>query len=389
MECLIVDFAGGSGGWGKRLLADMGVALAAHGVAVTTVLEEDDENRRVAEFLSALPANRYFLLIDGMCRANKFITDPRAIRFSLIVDHPAYLMKDFEGAKTGNLMGFIDESHLAAADRLGLPFPKFFFPHAGPPPDKAVMSLADRPIDVLVCCTFAEPLSDAEWRAENPDVPAVAADALLEAADRLATSLTTSLSAWDEACRRQGFDAGARLQPTELSRVLVSIERLATARRRRDVLSGLADHVSVHLVSPAVPSYLRDRPNIEWHGALSFDQLQQGFALAKVVFNPVARFAYGSHERIWYPLAHGCIVATDESPFLQRDFTDGESLLVLPWGAEQEEFRRRLAGLLRQPAQMDAIQHAAMPIYARDHTWYQRVMPLVELMQQLDQKVAS
>src|SRR5579863_7478148 len=256
MDCLIVDFAEGSGGWVKRLLADMSVALAAHGVAVTTILEEADADRHLANFMAALPAHRYFLLIDGMCRANKFITDPRAIRFSFIVDHPAYLMKDFEGTRVGNLMGFIDESHLAAADRLGVPFPKFFFPHAGPPPEQAIIPLADRPIDVLVCCRFTEPLTDAEWRAEHPDVPAVVADAVLEAAERLATSLTTSLSAWDEACTRQGFDAGARLPPTELARVVVSIEHLATARRRRDVLSGLSDHVPMHLASPAVPSYL-------------------------------------------------------------------------------------------------------------------------------------
>lgn len=389
MNCLIVDFANGQGEWGKRLLADMGVALAAHGVAVTTILEPADASTHLAHFMSALPADRYFLLIDGMCRANKSITDPRAIRFSFVVDHPAYLMKDFEGAKLGTLMGFIDETHLAAADRLGLPFPKIFFPHAGPPPSQTVIPLGDRPIDVLVCCNCAEPLTDDEWRAGHPDVPAPVADALLEAADRLATSITVSLSAWDEACTRQGFDAGARLSPTELARVLVFIEHLATARRRRDVLSGLADHVSIHFVAGDLPSYLRDRPNIVAHGALTFDKVREAFPFTKVVINPVTRFAYGSHERIWYPMAHGCLVATDESPFLQRYFADGESILFLPWGPEQGAFRQRLADLLRQPARLEAMRRAATPIYEEDHTWYQRVKPLVELMQQLDRQVAG
>ncbi len=389
MDCLIIDLADWPGEAGSKMLADMGLALAAHGVSVTTILERADAATHLVDFMSALPADRYFLLVDGNCRANKWITDPRAIRFSFIVDHPAYRLKDFEGAKVGTLMGFVDESHLAAADRLGLPFPKLFFPHAGPPPDQAMIPLADRPIDVLVCGNFAEPLTDAEWRAEHRDIPTIAADALLEAADRLATSLTTCLSAWDESCARRGLEAEARLPPAELCRVLISIEQLATARRRRDVLSGLADHVSMHVVTSTLPSYLRDRPNIVAHGGLTFDQLQQVFASAKVVINPVAKFAYGSHERIWYPLAHGCIVATDESHFMLRDFAEGESLLVLPWGPEQREFRQRLADLLRQPTRMDAMQHAARLIYARHHSWYKRVIPLVELMQQLDRKVAG
>jgi hypothetical protein len=389
MDCLILDLTDAPGEWGKVMLADMSAALATHGVAVTTILEPADADRRLADFMSALPPDRYFLLIDGNCRANKEISDPRAIRFSFIVDHPACRLKDFEGAKIGTLMGFVDESHLIAADRLGLPFPKFFFPHAGPPPDPTGIPLADRPVDVLVCCTFAEPLTDAEWRAEHPEIPAIVADALLEAADRLATSLTTSLGAWDEACAARELDMGGRLAPAELSRVLVLIEQLATARRRRDVLSGLADHVSMHVITPNLPSYLRDRPNIVIHGGLTFDQVQEGFRQAKVVINPVAKFAYGSHERIWYSIAHGCIVATDESHFMLRDFADGENLLILPWGAEQGEFRRRLVSLLQQPMRLDAMQQAARLIYGRHHSWYKRVMPLVELMQQFDRKVVG
>lgn len=384
MDCLIVDFAGTPDEWGQTMLADMGAALAAHGVAVTTIVDEAGPGQRVADFLSALPPNRRFLLIDGNCRANKQINDPRAIRFSLIVDHPAWRVAEFTGAKLGTLMGFTDESHLAAADRLGLPFQKLFFPHAGPPPDHAMIPLADRPIDVLVCGNFAEPLTDAEWRAEHPEIPTSVADIVLEAADRLATSLTTCLSAWDETCAARGFDARAGLAPAELCQAWVSIERLATARRRRDVLSGLADHVAMHVVAAVLPSYLRDHPNIVAHGALPFAEVRKAFPLTKVVINTLARFAYGSHERIWYGLASGCIVATDESHFVLRDFANDKSLLVLPWGREQEAFRQHLVDLLRQPARMDEMQRAARPIYASRHTWHQRVMPLVELMTRVD-----
>jgi hypothetical protein len=72
-----------------------------------------------------------------------------------------------------------------------------------------------------------------------------------------------------------------------------------------------------------------------------------------------------------------------------RDFADGENLLILPWGAEQGEFRRRLVSLLQQPMRLDAMQQAARLIYGRHHSWYKRVMPLVELMQQFDRKVVG
>lgn len=389
MDCLIIDRADTPGHPGKMMLVDMAAALAAHGVAVTTILDEQGADDRLGKFLAAVPRDRHFFVIDGNCRANKWINNPRAIRFSFVVDHPAHRIRDFAGAKLGNLMGFVDESHLAAADRIGLPFPKIFFPHAGPPPDDTMIPLAERPIDVLVSGNFAEPITAAEWRGAHADVPTEVADPLLAAAHRLATGLITCIDAWDEACAMHRYDAKAKLTAEELANVLVSIESLASAWRRRDVLSGLADHLKMHVFTTILPSYLRDHPNVVVRGGRPFNEVREAFRRAKLVINPVAKFAYGSHERIWYALAAGCIVATDDSHFLRRSFADGENLLILPWGREQGEFRRRLAGLLRQSEQLEAMQMAALAVYGRHHTWYQRVLPLIELMSQIDRSTGA
>jgi hypothetical protein len=389
MDCLIIDRADTPGHPGKMMLTDMATALATHGVAVTTILEEQGADDRLGEFLAAIPRDRHFFLIDGNCRANKWINDPRAIRFSFVVDHPAHRIRDFAGAKLGNLLGFVDESHLAAADRIGLPFPKIFFPHAGPPPDETMIPLAERPIDVLVSGNFAEPVTDAEWRGAHAEVPTEIADPLLEAAHRLATGLTTCIAAWEEACAVHRYDATATLTAEQLANVLVSIENLASAWRRRDVISGLADHVKMHVFTTILPRYLRDRPNIVVRGGRPFDEVQQAFRLAKVVINPVAKFAYGSHERIWYAMAAGCVVATDDSHFMRRSLAEDESFLILPWGQEQGEFRRRLVGLLHQPERLEAMQRGALSIYARHHTWGQRVLPLVDLMRQIDRSTGG
>jgi len=383
MDCLIVDLAERPGEPGNTMLADMGAALTSHGAAVTPILGKAGWEEGVAAFLSGLPANRRFLLIDGNCRANKWVTDPRAVRFSFMVDHPAYRTNEFVGTSVGTIMGFVDESHLAAADLLKLPFPRLFFPHAGPPPADAVLPMAERSIDVLVCGNFGQALSDAEWRAAHPDVSEELAEPLLGAADHLATSLTTCLDAWIEACALCDFDT-ARISPIELCRVLVAIETLAQARRRRDVLLGLANHVAVHVIAGELPTYLRGHPNVVELGAFTFSDVRRAFALTKVVINTVAKFAHGSHERIWYAMAAGCVVATDESEFMSRYFSDGANFLILPWGTDQAQFRRHLAGLLRQPEELDAMRVAARPIYERNHTWYQRVTPLVELMRHID-----
>ncbi len=382
MHCLMIDLTDAPGAWGKVMLADMAKALSRQGVAVTAALDAASAQTAIPAFLAALEPEQRFLLIDGNCRANKMIRDPRALRFSFMVDHPAYHIANFVQASTAMLLGFVDESHLEAADRFGLPFPKLFFPHAGPEPDSAPEPIRDRPIDLLISASLEDPLSDAAWRAANPGVPEIVASALLDAADQLSTTLTTCLAAWDDACRRRGFDHRAALTIATLCQIIATIERIASARRRQHVLAGLPEALAIHVVTPKLPAYLAGHPGLVSHGPAPFSTVIGLMKHSKILVNCLAKYSRGSHERIWYAMAAGCVVATDQSRFLERDFSHRYNILFLPWGPDQQAFRHDLVNLVRNSSQLTAIHYAAMPIYARHHSWDQRVEPLVALLRQ-------
>lgn len=90
---------------------------------------------------------RPFFTIDG----NQKCKLPQGIRkFSWMVDHPCSRLDDLVGATPEDVvLGWVDESHLAAAKVFGLPFRSGFLPHAGVEPVLAPTEMADRDIDVL------------------------------------------------------------------------------------------------------------------------------------------------------------------------------------------------------------------------------------------------
>ena len=139
-------------GVARALFIDMHLALSAAGFDSELVMVEDGPGF----FERAQRERRPFFTIDG----NQKIKLPPGIRkYSWMVDHPCSRLSDLVGAAPEDVvLGWVDESHLAAAKSFGLPFRSGFFPHAGVEPSKAPLALADRDIDLLFAGGLAEPL---------------------------------------------------------------------------------------------------------------------------------------------------------------------------------------------------------------------------------------
>ena len=137
----------------------------------------------------------------------------------------------------------------------------------------------------------------------------------------------------------------------------------------------------MYVVSPKIPSFLNHK-NVIHVGPQSFATVKQLMLKSKIVINVLSKFSRGSHERLWYSMAAGCAVAADQSLYLERYFVDKQSILTIPWGSDQRQFQDELRQSINRPTILESIVHNNAPIYRNNHTWHQRVVPLVELLRQ-------
>ena len=59
---------------------------------------------------------------------------------------------------------------------------------------------------------------------------------------------------------------------------------------------------------------------------------------AQVLINSAYCFRGGSHERIWFGMAKGCVLYTDQTSFMNKTFVEEESILYINNGDLTTEF---------------------------------------------------
>jgi hypothetical protein len=146
------------------------------------------------------------------------------------------------------------------------------------------------------------------------------------------------------------------------------------------VLSALPD-VKLGIISNYLPASLRDRPSIVNFGYIDdIAAVRKLMGRSKIVLDTSCKFPEGEHERIWFGMAEGAVVMTDPSLYVARDFRDGAEILYLPKRQVARPDLAPVRGLLDDDARLQSIADAAAPIYARDHTWKQRIPTLLGML---------
>lgn len=364
----------GAAGWARSTLTDLHQAIHAVGFESELVMVEDgpDFLRRAAQ------DRRPFFTIDG----NQKCKLPAGIRkFSWMVDHPCSRLGDLVGAAPDDVvLGWVDDSHLAAAKAFGLPFRSGFLPHAGVEPASAPTAMADRDIDVLFSGGLAEPLERDGWLAANPTVPTVVADVIFETVALLDRGEPV-LPLFVAVAARHGIDVGRQMQADVLCTTISRILTISEMNRRCAILAALPGSVRIAVVSADLPTPLRGRPHITHLGFIDdFARIRRLMGRSRIVLNCTNKFPDGAHERIWYAMAEGAAVLTDASRYLERDFVHGRDILFLPRHGDLGETIAEVSGLLADPQRLDRIVAASRPVYAANHTWRSRLETLFALV---------
>jgi len=364
----------GAAGWARSTLTDLHEAICAAGFESELVMVEDGSG-----FLGrAAQDRRPFFTIDG----NQKCKLPPGIRkFSWMVDHPCSRLDDAVGASSGDVvLGWVDDSHLAAAKMLGLPFRSGFFPHAGTEPATAPMASADRDIDVLFAGGLAEPLDRDTWFAANSNLPAVVADVIFETVALLDQGQPV-LPLFVAVAGRHGIDVARYMQADVLCSTISRILTISEMNRRCAILMALPDSVRIAVVSGSLPTPLKDRANVTHLGFIDdFAEIRRLMGRSRIVLNCTNKFPDGAHERIWYGMAEGAAVVTDASRYLERDFVQGRDILYLPRHGDLREIADAIAQMVADPRRLNRMVDAARPVYAAGHTWRSRLETLFALV---------
>lgn len=270
----------------------------------------------------------------------------------------------------------VDMNHAIFLRDFGIENRQVFVPHGGAShrPTTPLKKSADRNIPILFVGNLqSRPDRDFINTAVGPDTEPVVRDIFMEAVDRASDGVEPYL-----ALRSAAMDRSINLLTAIGPKmVLAMTSTLATwieSNRRLRLLSSLRSH-PVHVAGQIGAGFFNKLPdNIVSYGLLWGNQVLSAMQNARITLNTVGVFPGGSHERIWYAMHAGSLVATDHSDFLSETFEDGRDIIFLD---QPEDADTILSQVLEDPEKMDRMTAEALEIYLEHHTWQERAGRIV------------
>jgi hypothetical protein len=360
-------------GWFRAMASEIYRALQAYGVPTHLV---DTDN--LPDFWSYGPGRDHRTIFVDF---NHRITFPeRRPAVSLMVDHPCSLMKELATEHSADaLTGWVDASHVEAVKTLGFAHRAAFLPHAGPDPSERPRPMSEREIDIF----FAGSLEDAIARPTRPgdaDGSLDASELVFDAIELIEKTGAAVLPAVLQVFEQHGMSTSSFAR-ADFAQLMALVLRIGETNHRLNILRALPDSLTIAIAANYLPAALRNLPNVRFLDHIDdFGQVRSLMGNARIVLNTTAKFPFGSHERIWYAMAEGALVLTDNSAFMKQDFADGENILYLPQKRIEKNDLAPLTALARDHATLARMTEGASIHYRERHTWKKRAPFLVEAM---------
>ncbi len=375
-----VYFHRGAGGhsWSYAVIDGFQAAFEALGYACHTISDAEDGAREKLTREALAGEEAWVIDLNGRLRFPPGVESIR--KFSILVDHPFLRIDDLAAARPGDIVGLCDRSHLAAMAPVRRDLRPVFLPHAGPPAAVEEMAFGGRTLPLLFAGSLPAYAGTGQWREQNPDVPEEVAASIIRAADAMVSEAEPVLPALQTAFKDRSVDLFAAFSAATLVQFVEETERLAEQISRSALLLALRG-LPLHLIAPGVPDFLKPLPDCwTFHGECTVEELRQRMARTKIVLNPVVKFPFGAHDRVFHAQAEGAAVATPYSHFLAADYRDGESILFVDPNRQPDAVAARLADLLADDAALGALAAAGKGIYADRHTWRHRAGEIATAM---------
>lgn len=360
------------------LMSDLGSALGALGVATRTVFHAANypnphlmlglvvqlRDEGMPAFI--LNCNAKDRLVVGEERGRE-ITVHEAWNLPMIafmVDHPASQLAHLLRAPENALVTVIDEGHLAFLEQAGLPPRSYLFcPHGGPEAIPDPRPARERGLELMFSGNVGDPGPEAAWLERLSAGRAEVRAALAEALEAVRAEARDPYVAIADAYTRRGLPAA----PLSVAKVVTELDAYAMMSRRLAVLRAIKGHRVTVLGEVSGTDALAHH---DLRGTTSFVRTRSLMAETKLLLNSRATFARGGHERIFYGLSRGAVVATEPSSFLREDLEGGLGMVQLP--ADPADLDDFLADLLARPERLDELRARGLAGYGERHSWRER-----------------
>lgn len=178
-------------------------------------------------------------------------------------------------------------------------------------------------------------------------------------------------------------DANVPLERLEQNLVchLFTIVEKAIEMHFREGFMKAAKHLPLIVAGNGWEHFKNPSPTWELLGTMPFDWMLERMQQVQLVWSMVYCFTHGGHERIFYGQANGAAVACDAMPWLQSQYQDEYSALLLP----ANNFEAGVAKLdfwlsPNQQTALAALAQAGQTICLANHTWQHRVTEIEALV---------
>lgn len=293
-------------------------------------------------------------------------------KISVYIDHPCEHLERLDAQGPADIITYLDPSHLLALEALGFRQQKVLLPHGGPEPLQTPPFDA-RDIDLLFSGRLEGSPRFDDLRQGLADNPPIVRDIVLQTTERVMAG-EFLFEAFGAACETQSvhytdFDRDG------LRMAIVVADKFVRAHERHQLLTSIKTR-PIHLIGQVDGGFFDKAPdNIIFLGPKSFAEFEAFLLRTKILLNTAHVSPGGTHERVWYGMAAGCVVATDPGPLIEADFTHGKHLLL--WPRDPAKIDAMLTEVLETPGRAQTIVEAATPIYKKSHTWRVRAKTLI------------
>ena len=291
--------------------------------------------------------------------------------YNIVVDHPAYYLNNIES-------DYYDNYHVLCIDRkhrdfLKKTYPTYerafnFLPHGGI--DIGGMH-AKKDIDILYVGGF-RPDEDINFALLPFGDTEEFFDFIISYYDT--ESYVEAYDAVNAYCQKYSYDYSKEQKAIMTNYVLQSVEYYFTAKRRKELISYLAEcGLKIHICGTPLWKEIagKYRDSIIYEGFKTPIECLEFISRAKVLVNDLPYFSEGAHERVFNGMLNGAVVLTNESRYLEERFNDRENILF--WdGRSYALAAEKIVDILKNDEHRIGVINNAYSLVRQD-TWQDRL----------------
>lgn len=298
----------------------------------------------------------------------------------ILMDHPFHFERPLREMPSTAILLCVDRNHVKYIRRYYKNIRQVdFLPHAGIELGKKHKPLRDRKIDVL----YAGALPIYTVAKMIPDLPELYGVDTAKMMPEILRELVIHPDKTTEQVIEEYVHAiGKTLAEEELRQLIVHMRFLdsyATSFYREQAVRILVEsgiEVTAYGVGWNQCDW-SDNPHLKYGGKVLAPQILPLMNDSKIVLNTMTWFKAGAHDRIFNGMLAGAVVATDDSTYMNRMFTDGKELIMFK-RKELASLPERICNLFGHLESAQEIANCGYEAANAKHTWKNRVEYIIE-----------